>query len=333
MLIRTSGYPASIRWGKLRVLFTERNRFPGLKSLGAVNLYGSEDCLAREYSPGCVVAVGLAAQDVGEVMSDYKQVAERAARAGGDVLRDWFGRIEAREKSPKDLVTQADLASQQVIQEIVMDAFPDHLFLGEEDAAVDSGAPQADLNSDSWCWVVDPLDGTVNYVHGLQSFAVSVALMQGGQPRVGVVYDPLFEECFSAEQGQGAEVNGTVLKASDCQLFEQALVVASFPPNVQRGAPEIEQFIEILHQSQTLRRLGSAALNLCYLAAGRLDAYWATSPKAWDIAAGVLIAQEAGAVVSDLAGLSLDWEKPRLASAATPALHQQLLDILASVSK
>ena len=110
-------------------------------------------------------------------------------------------------------------------------------------------------------------------------------------------------------------------------------MVASFPPNVQRGAPEIEQFIEILHQSQTLRRLGSAALNLCYLAAGRLDAYWATSPKAWDIAAGVLIAQEAGAVVSDLAGLSLDWEKPRLAAAATPALHQQLLDILASVSK
>jgi myo-inositol-1(or 4)-monophosphatase len=314
-------------------LFTERNRFLGLKFWGAVNLYGLEDCLAREYSTGCVVAVGLAAQDVREVMSDYKQVAERAARAGGDVLRDWFGRIEAREKSPKDLVTQADLASQQVIQEIVMDAFPDHLFLGEEDAAVDSGAPQADLNSDSWCWVVDPLDGTVNYVHGLQSFAVSVALMQGGQPRVGVVYDPLFDECFSAEQGQGAEVNGTVLKASDCQLFEQAVVVASFPPNVQRGAPEIEQFIEILHQSQTLRRLGSAALNLCYLAAGRLDAYWATSPKAWDIAAGVLIAQEAGAVVSDLAGLSLDWEKPRLAAAATPALHQQLLDILASVSK
>jgi len=304
-----------------------------LNILVAVNLCGSEDSLAREYSTGAVVAVGLAAQDVGEVMSDYKQVAERAARAGGDVLREWFGRIEASEKSPKDLVTQADLASQQVIQEIVMDAFPDHLFLGEEDAGVDSEAPQADLNSDSWCWVVDPLDGTVNYVHGLQSFAVSIALMQGGQPMVGVVYDPLFEECFSAERGQGAEVNGTALQTSDCQSFEQALVVASFPPNVQRGAPEIEQFIEILYQSQALRRLGSAALNLCYLAAGRLDAYWATSPKAWDIAAGVLIAQEAGAVVSDLAGLSLDWEKPRLASAATPALHQQLLDILASVSQ
>lgn len=333
MLIGTSAYPAATGCGKLRDSLPSVRASRTLNILAVVNLYGSGECLARECSQGSVAAVGFAVHDVGEVMSDFKQVAERAARAGGNVLRDWFGRIEASEKSPKDLVTQADLASQQVIQEIVLDAFPDHLFLGEEDAGVDdSRTPQADLRGDSYCWVVDPLDGTVNYVHGLQSFAVSIALMQGGRPVVGVVYDPLFEECYSAEQDQGAQLNGTVLQASDCQSFEEALVAASFPPNVERGAPEIEQFIEILHQSQALRRLGSAALNLCYLAAGRLDAYWATSPKAWDIAAGVLIAQEAGAVVSDLAGLSLDWEKPRLASAATPTLHQQLLAILASVS-
>lgn len=261
-------------------------------------------------------------------MSNFRQVAEQAARAGGKVLRDWYGKIEAREKSPKDLVTEADLASQQVIREIVTSAFPDHQFLGEEQELELPGEGEVSLGDETYCWVVDPLDGTVNYVHGLQSFAVSIALLRGNQPVVGLVYDPLLEECFVGEHEQGSELNGERIQSSDCQSFEQALVAASFPPNVQRGAPEIDQFIEILHQSQALRRLGSAALNLCYLAAGRLDAYWATSIKAWDIAAGVLIAREAGAVVSDLAGLPLDWEKPRLAAAATHRLHQQLREIL-----
>ena len=236
-------------------------------------------------------------------MSEYKDVAERAARAGGTVLRNWFGRIEAREKSPKDLVTEADLASQQVIQETLLDAFPDHLFLGEEDGAINGKATEPiNLLGDSYCWVVDPLDGTVNYVHGLQPFAVSIALMQHGRPVVGVIYDPLYEECYTAELDQGAQLNAEPLQTSECESLDQGLVAASFPPDVPRGAEEITQFVEMLHQTQALRRLGSAALNLCYLAAGRLDAYWATSPKVWDIAAGVLLVREAGGYVTDFLG-------------------------------
>lgn len=259
-------------------------------------------------------------------MSQYQEVAERAARAGGIVLQDWLGRIEAREKSPKDLVTEADIASQQVIQKTLLDAFPEHSFLGEEESA----ANKVDLSREAFCWVVDPLDGTVNYVHGLQPFAVSIALMQQGQPLVGVVYDPMSGECYTAELDQGAQLNGEPLQTSDCELLDQSLVAASFPPDVPRGALEIAQFVEMLHQCQALRRLGSAALNLCYLASGRLDAYWVTSPKVWDIAAGVLIVQESGGVVTDLAGLPLHWEEPRLAAAATAALHGQMVKTLAN---
>jgi myo-inositol-1(or 4)-monophosphatase len=264
-------------------------------------------------------------------MPEYQQVAERAARAGGAVLQDWLGRIVAREKSPKDLVTEADVASQQVIQKTLLEEFPEHGFLGEEESiADDEHAGSLDWLSESYCWVVDPLDGTVNYVHGLQPFAVSIALMQQGQPIVGVVYDPCSEECYSAELGQGAQLNGEPLQSSACESLDQSLVAASFPPDVPRGSLEISQFVEMLHQTQALRRLGSAALNLCYLAAGRLDAYWATSLKAWDVAAGVLIAQEAGALITDLAGLPLQWGQPQLAAAATPPLHQQLLATLAN---
>jgi len=262
-------------------------------------------------------------------MSNYLQVAEQAARAGGAVLQDWFGRIVAREKSPKDLVTEADVASQQVIEEVLLAAFPDHAFLGEEESSTgDGNSDSLDWLSQPFCWVVDPLDGTVNYVHGLQPFAVSIALMQEGQPLVGVVYDPCSEECYSAERGQGAYLNGELLQSSECESLDQSLVAASFPPDVPRGALEIAQFVEMLHQTQALRRLGSAALNLSYLAAGRLDAYWATSPKAWDIAAGVLIAQEAGAVITDLAGLPLHWGQPELAAAATSVLHEQMVGVL-----
>jgi myo-inositol-1(or 4)-monophosphatase len=264
-------------------------------------------------------------------MTEYLQVAEHAARAGGAVLQDWLGRIVAREKSPKDLVTEADVASQHVIEETLLAAFPDHAFLGEEESSAgNENSDSLDWVNQSFCWVVDPLDGTVNYVHGLQPFAVSIALMQEGQPIVGVVYDPCSGECYTAERGQGAHLNGEPLRSSDCESLDQSLVAASFPPDVPRGALEISQFVEMLHQTQALRRLGSAALNLSYLAAGRLDAYWATSPKAWDIAAGVLIAEEAGAVITNLAGLPLHWGQPELAAAATSRLHEQMVAILAN---
>ena len=224
-------------------------------------------------------------------MSEFIKVCEQAARAGGDVLLKWQQRIQAREKGPKDLVTQADIESQQVIQEILLDAFPDHGFLGEEDPQDVAQQPPAE---GEYCWVVDPLDGTANYVHGLQSFAVSIALRCGADVVAGTVYDPIRDECYNAVCGHGAWLNGTAISVSRCSLLQEALVAVSFPANVPRGSEEIAGFIEMLHRSRAVRRIGSAALNLSYLAAGRLDGYWASSVKIWDVAAGIALVRAAG---------------------------------------
>lgn len=261
------------------------------------------------------------------VMADYLEVCERAARAGGDVLLQWQGKFKAKEKGPKDLVTEADWASQQAIREIVLGAFPDHDFLGEE-SAPGVHRPTLPTNGRGYRWVVDPLDGTVNYVHGLPNFAVSIALQKSDRVEVGVVYDPIMDECFSAIAGGGAFLNGQPIEASDCEQLSEALLAASFPANVARGSLEVFRFIEGLHSSQAIRRLGSAALNLCYVACGRLDGYWATTVKIWDVAAGILILQESGAIVTDIEGHALNIERPQLAVAATPRLHQQMLAML-----
>ncbi|HAA68006.1 MAG: inositol monophosphatase [Planctomycetaceae bacterium] len=261
-------------------------------------------------------------------MPDFIKVCEQAARAGGDVLLKWQQRIQAREKGPKDLVTQADIESQEVIQEILLNAFPNHGFVGEEDPQdAAAGPPQ----EGEYCWVVDPLDGTANYVHGLQSFAVSIALRCGADVVAGTVYDPIRDECYNAVQGQGAWLNGTAIAVSGCRVLQEALVAVSFPANVPRDCEEIAGFIEVLHRSRAVRRLGSAALNLSYLAAGRLDGYWASSVKIWDVAAGVLLVQEAGGVVSGLSGNAFDLDAPNLATAASSELHAELMSALTNL--
>lgn len=245
-------------------------------------------------------------------------VCEQAARRAGNVLLDWQGRFGVREKGPADLVTEADLASQQVIRERLLGEFPTHGFLGEEEDA--SIAP----GGEGLRWIVDPLDGTTNYVHGVPHFAVSIALEQRGTLLVGAVYDPSADECFSAVAGEGAYLNGKRLAVSRTAVLSQALVAHSFAAQVRRGDPEIADFIEVLTACQGTRRMGSSALNLCYLAAGRFDAYWATTTKAWDIAAGALLVREAGGVIRAYSGGELNLEEPQLIAAATEALHAQL---------
>ncbi len=265
-------------------------------------------------------------------MDEFITICEQAARAGGAVLLDWQDRITAREKGPRDLVTEADVASQSEIQRILMAAFPDHAFLGEEDAAAEVTLVKTENSastSSRFRWIVDPLDGTTNYVHGLPAYSVSVALQRDGELLVGTVFDPILDECYSASAGRGAFLNGRPLRTSPCSTVSQALVAASFSANVPRGSIEVTRFIEVLHSCQALRRLGSAALNLCYLAAGRLDAYWATSVKIWDVAAGILLVREAGGVVSDITGKPLNLADPALVAAATPELHEELLSVLA----
>jgi myo-inositol-1(or 4)-monophosphatase len=258
-------------------------------------------------------------------MPDYLTICEAAARAGGRELLEWLGRINPREKAPKDLVTEADLASQQKIRAMALEAFPDHAFLGEED----DHELVRNTEDAEYRWIVDPLDGTTNFVHQMPAFCVSVALERRGEVIVGVIYDPISEECFSGTKGGGAHLNGQPIRASCCTVLREALVAASLSAGVQRESEEIQRFLEVLAECQALRRLGSAALNLAYLACGRLDGYWATSVKTWDVAAGILIAEEAGAVITNLTGGVVELANPRLVGAATAELCGALCRALA----
>lgn len=241
---------------------------------------------------------------------------------------DLYGRAVAREKGPKDLVTEADTSAQCVIRSILLAAYPSHDFLGEEDPVATEPDMSTGRRGSSFRWIVDPLDGTANYVHGLPGFAVSIGLERGGGLLAGVVFDPRLDECFVAALGSGAELNGKPLSVSACRSLRQAMVAASFPPNINRNSPEIPRFADVLVQSHSLRRLGSAALNLCYVAAGRLDAYWTTGCKVWDVAAGVLMVREAGGIITGIDGGPLELADPKLATAATAELHAEFLHVL-----
>lgn len=259
-------------------------------------------------------------------LDDYVALAEQAARAGGQTLLDWAGRFKVRHKGPADLVTEADLAAQEAVRAILLKACPGHGFLAEEDVSIPS-------REDDLRWIVDPLDGTINYVHGLPGYAVSIALEQRGRVLVGVVLDPLAQECFIAVAGNGAELNGRQLRASGATSLAEALVSVSFPAGVGRDDPTIVEFVEVLVRSRSMRRLGSAALNLCYVAAGRLDAYFAAANKSWDVAAGLLLVTEAGGVVTSYAGRPVALERPDLVAAATPALHAELVAAIGAAQR
>ena len=261
-------------------------------------------------------------------MPDFLEVSREAAQAAGEVLLSWRDRFSTREKGPRDLVTDADLAAQKIIESILLGAFPDHDFLGEESDPRPTRPTRAEYR-----WIVDPLDGTANYVHRLQSFAVSIALEHRGRVILGVIYDPISREFYHAQAGQGAFLSGQPLVTSGCATTDQAMVAVSFPPLVSRDSIEIRRFVEALVECQSVRRLGSAALNLAYLAAGRLDAYWATSVKNWDIAAGILLVQEAGGVVSHIGGGELDLENPQFLASASRPLHDQILRLLAAAER
>lgn len=244
-----------------------------------------------------------------------------AAQLGGAILKKWLGKTTPKSKGDRDWVTQADLESQRVIREFLHQRFPDHRFIGEESIdETPSGSPTSEF-----CWIVDPLDGTTNYIHQLPSFAVSVAVYQNQTALAGAVFDPLVDECFSAANGQGAKRNGTSIQTSPCHELEKSLLIVSFNRGVQRQDPEVTRFLNVLETAGSVRRLGSAALNLCYVACGRADGYWATSLSQWDVAAGWLIAVEAGACLADFSGAPLDLLKPHFCVTSTQELYNQLL--------
>lgn len=261
--------------------------------------------------------------------SQHLEIAITAARAGAAELMARRDDRIVREKAPKDLVTDADLASQKAIRQILMDAFDGYAFVGEEEGENEPPAAVRRGDADAPpCWVVDPLDGTINYVHQLQSFAVSIGLFAAGKMRLGVILDPVTGECYHAVDGQGAYLNERPIGVSGCTDLGEALVACSFPAGVQGGDPEVAKFVRVLERCRSLRRLGSCALNMCYVAAGRLDAYWATSVSSWDSAAGTIIAREAGAVLTSHDGGDFDDWKPKFCVSGSPKLHQEITGLL-----
>ncbi|HEY2837657.1 MAG TPA: inositol monophosphatase family protein [Pirellulales bacterium] len=258
------------------------------------------------------------------VIAQYAKVCEAAARAGGDVLLRFWGKVEAREKNPSDLVTEADVTSQRAIKEVVLGAFPDHGFLAEENESIPS-------RSDDLRWVVDPLDGTTNYVHGIPHYAVSIALVQRSKPLVGVVFEPANGNFFRAAQGEGATLNGAPIRVSRATELGKAVVATSFPPKVDVKSPEVARFIEVLANCRATRRSGSTAINLAQIAAGQIDAYWSYSTKPWDVAAGALLVREAGGVFTGPAGGAFDLDVASFVAASTAGLHADLCQTLARV--
>lgn len=258
-------------------------------------------------------------------MRSTLETACEAARLGGRILVDYLGKAVVREKGPADLVTDADVASQHAIEQLIRIRFPQHEFLGEESTLADRERAQT---SGRPMWVVDPLDGTANYVHRLPGFSVSVALVEGNEVKVGVVFDPLADVLYAAASDGAVTKNNKPIRASGCVSLDKAMVCCSFRPKVRRGDVEVDQFLNVLESSQSLRRLGSAAMNLCYVAEGCLDAYWASSVKAWDVAAGGLIARTAGAQLTNLTGGPFDLWDPKLLVTSTAALHAAMLKCL-----
>ncbi len=253
--------------------------------------------------------------------TDLLAVCELAARAGAEQLLSWRGRFRTREKAPRDLVTDADYASEQAVRRVIGEHFPEHGILGEE-------APTMDQLDRPFCWVVDPLDGTINYAHGLPCYGVSVAVAQNGRLLAGVVFDPERDECFSASEGGGATLNGEPMRVSKVEFVEESLVAVSFPPRLDDESLELRAFMQVAPVCQAMRRTGSAALNLAYVAYGRLDAHWAHVIHPWDAAAGVLLVREAGGAVSAADGQTFDLARADYLAAATEPLHQRLLPLV-----
>lgn len=247
----------------------------------------------------------------------FRELAEAAARLGGGILQDWAGRITATEKSPKNLVTEADLASQRAIHEFLVRECPGHGFLGEEETGLSSSASD-------YRWIVDPLDGTSNYVHRFPYYAVSVGVEHLGTLIAGAIFDPTRDEMFSAARGAGATANGRPIVPSSTERLGQAMAVASLPPKTTPESPEVRRFLRVLSHAQTVQRTGSAALNLCYVAAGRMDAFWSTTLKPWDMAAGVVIVEEAGGKVTAIDGRPFQVETPSLLATNGRGLHDEL---------
>lgn len=258
----------------------------------------------------------------------FLATAVEGALAAGRVHRRYFRQqVKVEKKGPIDLVTAADLEVEREFRALIAARFPTHEVLGEEG---DHGGARSGAGSHRW--IIDPVDGTTNFAHGLALFCVSIALEIDGAIAVGVVYDPIADELFTAERGHGARLNGQRLRVSEETRLIDALLCTGFPYSIrERRTRQIDTFTAFLGQARAVRRLGSAALDLCYVAAGRFDGFWEEQLHAWDMAAGALIVAEAGGRVTGYDDEPLDLFGHRII-ATNGGVHSVVLDVIKATS-
>jgi len=252
-------------------------------------------------------------------MHPYLNIAVSAARRAGTIITRHFEqpeKLNVYEKGLNDLVTTADRAAENAIIETISKAYPHHGILGEETGS---------HPGNEFVWIIDPIDGTMNFVHGFPQFAVSIAVKQKGHIEHGVIYDPISQDLFTASRGAGAQLNNKRIRISHREELKSALVGTD-------SSTPIEILESILNRCADVRKVGSAALNLAYVAAGRLDGFWDLGLKPWDMAAGILIVREAGGFVSDFEGENNFFESGEII-AGTRKIHAELLDIIRNLRR
>ncbi len=252
----------------------------------------------------------------------FTATAVEAVLAAGDLQMARLGTgFRVDKKGAIDLVTEVDLAVERMFRAMVADRFPDHVVLAEE-----LGGPGP--TTGGHCWIFDPLDGTTNYAHGLPVFASSLALEIDGVVSVGAIYDPTRRELFTATLGGGAYLNGVPMRVSSVATLVDAMLVTGFPYTIHQSRDElVSLFSTFLSKAQAVRRLGSAALDLCYVAAGRMDGFWEQHLKPWDVAAGALMLTEAGGTITAFDGSPFDVRRAQV-MASNGWLHSALLEVV-----
>jgi len=258
---------------------------------------------------------------IGYMYENEREIASMAARSAGEVLKEKFGKVQRIVKKGEiDLVTEADLAAEKIVLEILRNHFPKDNILSEEAGAHDQSSHRT--------WVVDPLDGTTNFAHGFPFFAVSIALEVDAEIVLGIVYNPFMDEFFEACTGEGAFLNGGPIHVSDASNLGESLLATGFPYDIRERSNRLfDQFRAMVVRSQGVRRAGSAAIDLCYVAAGRLDGFWEENLKPWDTAAGAVIVLEAGGKLSTCEGQAFTPYRKSVI-ACTPVIHGEMIKTL-----
>jgi myo-inositol-1(or 4)-monophosphatase len=254
-------------------------------------------------------------------MKDFLKIAEQACRRAGDIQREGMKKSLAIDfKGAINLVTDIDRACEHAIVELIQGTFPDHDLLAEEGTGQRKDSP--------YKWIVDPLDGTTNYTHGYRLFCTSIALEYKGEIIVGAVYEPNLDEMYLAEKNEGATLNGKKLQVSGIPTLDKAMLSTGFAYNIRETANNnLNHFQNFLMKSQAVRRDGVAAIDLCFVAAGRYDGFWELNLFPWDVAAGFLILEEAGGRVSNFSGQPFDiYQKEILAS--NGKIHREMVQVL-----